>query len=67
VIGLGTWRQRHRVKDFVAVYRDRPGVVIELDRSVAPFRRLVLSLDSAAELQRQLGAGRGGGPTDVVG
>jgi hypothetical protein len=40
VIALGTWRRRG-AKDFVAAYRRRPGVVIDLDGH--DFARIVVS------------------------
>jgi hypothetical protein len=52
-IGLGTWRHRGG-KDFVAVYRHRPGIVIELDG--AAFARLVITADDAGRLASELAA-----------
>jgi GTP-binding protein Era len=52
VIALGTWRSKG-AKDFVAVYRGGPAVVVELEG--AEFRRLVVSAHDAvavAELLR---------------
>ncbi|CAA9266840.1 MAG: FIG00665670: hypothetical protein [uncultured Acidimicrobiales bacterium] len=48
VIALGTWRRRGG-KDFVAIYRGRPGVVIDLDRAAAGFDRLIVSVDDPDE------------------
>lgn len=42
VTALGTWRRRGG-KDFVAVYRRRPGVVVELDG--ARYARLIVTTD----------------------
>jgi hypothetical protein len=45
-IALGTWRSR-RGRDFVAVYRGRPAVIVELEG--ARYRRFVVSvIDPAA-------------------
>ena len=44
-IALGTWRSR-RGRDFVAVYRGRPAVIVELDG--ARHRRLVVSVADPA-------------------
>ena len=44
VIALGTWRERGG-KDFVALYRDRPAVIVRLRD--APFRRLLISTEDA--------------------
>ncbi|MEY2566356.1 MAG: hypothetical protein QOE35_885 [Actinomycetota bacterium] len=61
VIALGTWRRRG-AKDFVAAYRHRPGVVVELDG--APFARLIVSTDDPAAvveaLQRSADGAAGG-------
>lgn len=46
-VALGTWRYRGG-KDFVAVYRGQPAVVVRLRD--APFRRLVVSSDDADAL-----------------
>lgn len=43
-IALGTWRRKGG-KDFVAAYRHRPGVVVELEG--APYRRLIVSTADA--------------------
>ncbi len=43
-IALGTWRRRGG-KDFVAIYRGRPAVVVRLRDG--PFRRLLVSCDDA--------------------
>jgi hypothetical protein len=51
VIALGTWRYSGG-KDFVAVYRGEPAVVVELDG--AGFRRLVVSSHDAARLRDEL-------------
>ena len=41
VIALGTWRSRHG-RDFAAVYRGRPAVVVEV-RPGGEFRRLIVA------------------------
>lgn len=43
VVALGTWRRRGR-KEFVAIYRRRPAVIIELDHDQSRFERLVVSV-----------------------
>lgn len=43
-VALGTWRYRGG-KDFVAVYRSKPAVVVRLREG--PFRRLLVSADDA--------------------
>ena len=53
MIALGTWRGRFG-RDFAAVYRQRPGVVIELAGD--GFQRLVISTDDAARIVAQLRA-----------
>ena len=55
VVALGTWRYRGG-PDFVAVYRNRPSVVVTLrDR---PFTRLIVSVDDppgvAADISRAI-------------
>ena len=52
-IALGTWRKRGGKKDFVAVYRGRPAVVLTLDDD-AGYDRLVISVDSPDEVRRVL-------------
>jgi hypothetical protein len=44
VIALGTWRSRGG-KDFAALYRGKPGVIVELRD--APYGRLLVSGDDA--------------------
>ncbi len=44
VIALGTWRHRGG-KDLVALYRRRPGVIVDLRDG--PYRRLLVSADDA--------------------
>jgi len=41
-IALGTWRYRGG-KDFVAIYRGKPGLIVELRGT--PFQRLLVSTD----------------------
>jgi hypothetical protein len=54
-IALGTWRKRGGKKDFVAVYRGRPAVILTLDDDVG-YDRLVISVDSPDEVRRALNA-----------
>jgi hypothetical protein len=54
IVALGTWRYRGG-KDFVAVYRGEPAVVVELEG--APFARLVVSSHDAVRLRDDLAAG----------
>jgi hypothetical protein len=42
VIALGTWRRREG-RDFVAVYRNTRGIVVEVDANQANYRRIILS------------------------
>ncbi len=51
VIALGTWRSKG-AKDFVAVYRGGPAVVVELEG--AEFRRLVVSAHDAEAVAESL-------------
>ena len=51
VIALGTWRSKG-AKDFAAVYRGGPAVVVEL--SGAEFRRLIVSAHDAVALADSL-------------
>jgi hypothetical protein len=51
VIALGTWRSKG-AKDFVAVYRGGPAVVVELEG--AEFRRLVVSAHDAVAVAESL-------------
>lgn len=53
-IKLGTWRRRGGRKDFVAAYRGRPAVVIDLDQGVTGFARLIVSVESPDEVQKRL-------------
>jgi hypothetical protein len=53
VIALGTWRYSGG-KDFVAVYRGEPAVVVELEG--AAFRRLIVSSHDAVRLRDELEA-----------
>lgn len=55
-IALGTWRRRGHRKDFVAAYRNRPGVVVELDGARAGYERLILSVDSPEQTYGLLSA-----------
>ena len=52
VIALGTWRYSGG-KDFAAVYRGGPAVVVELEG--APYKRLLVSAHDAADVVAALG------------
>jgi hypothetical protein len=52
VIALGTWRFGGG-RDFAAVYRGGPAVVVELDR--APYARLIVSAHDAADVVAAIG------------
>jgi hypothetical protein len=52
VIALGTWRYRGG-KDFAALYRGGPALVVELDED-APYRRLLVSAHDAVALREEL-------------
>ncbi|MCM3883603.1 hypothetical protein [Frankia sp. R82] len=54
VIALGTWRSRDG-RDFAAVYRGRPAVVVEV-RPGAEFRRLLVGDDQAEDTVSRLRA-----------
>ncbi|MCK9925287.1 hypothetical protein MXD61_26005 [Frankia sp. AgPm24] len=54
VIALGTWRSRDG-KDFAAVYRGRPAVVVEV-RAGAEFRRLLVGDEHAEDTVSRLRA-----------
>ena len=51
VIALGTWRYSGG-KDFVAVYRGGPAVIVELDHE--PYKRLIVSAHDATEVADRL-------------
>jgi hypothetical protein len=51
VVALGTWRYRGG-KDFAALYRGGPALVIELDG--AEYRRLLVSAHDAVALREEL-------------
>lgn len=51
LIALGTWRYRGG-PDFVAVYRNRPAVVVTLRDSV--YKRLIVSVDDPESVAREL-------------
>jgi hypothetical protein len=53
VIALGTWRSKS-AKDFAAVYRGGPAVVVELQD--AEFRRLIVSAHDAVAVADKLSA-----------
>jgi hypothetical protein len=53
-IALGTWRSHDHGNSVVAAYRGRPALVIDVDGE--RFDRVVVSTDSAAELQAALSA-----------
>jgi hypothetical protein len=50
-VALGTWRHR-RGKDFVALYRGKPAVVVRLRG--APFQRLLVADDDACTVVASL-------------
>lgn len=52
VIALGTWRSR-RGRDFVAVYRRRPAVILEI-RPGGEFRRVIVAVDDAEHAAARL-------------
>ena len=52
-IALGTWRSR-RGRDFVAVYRGRPAVIVELEG--ARYRRFVISVPDPAAVVAAISA-----------
>lgn len=52
VIALGTWRHRDG-KDFAALYRHRPAVIVELRDG--PFARLLVSVDDPGAVARAIG------------
>ena len=52
MIALGTWRYRGG-KDFAALYRGGPALVVELDEG-APYRRLLVSAHDAVALREEL-------------
>ena len=52
-IALGTWRSR-RGRDFVAVYRGRPAVIVELES--ARYRRFVVSVTDPAAVVAAISA-----------
>ncbi len=54
-LALGTWRRRNHQWDFVAAYRHRPGVVIELEDTMQRFARLIVSTDGAEAVAAAVG------------
>jgi hypothetical protein len=54
VTALGTWRHRGG-KDFAALYRGGPAVIVELDGS--GFNRLLVSAHDAARVRDELSSG----------
>lgn len=52
-IALGTWRYRGG-KDFAALYRGKPAVIVSLQD--APFGRLLVSADDAADVAARIRA-----------
>ena len=52
-IALGTWRYRGG-KDFAALYRHKPAVIVSLQD--APFGRLLVSADDAADVAARIRA-----------
>jgi hypothetical protein len=62
VLALGHWRgQGH---DFVAVYGDHAGVVVELEGQ--PYARFVVSVDDPDELAAEIEKGGSRRPSDAV-
>ena len=57
LVAVGTWRRRRRAKEFVAVHRTQPGIVVDLDPAQARFGRLVVSLSEPEEARRLLATG----------
>lgn len=60
LIALGTWRRRDGgarrwVKDFAAVYRGKPGVIVET-RPGTEFSRLIVSVDEPALVAERIRA-----------
>jgi hypothetical protein len=51
-VALGTCRRRGGTKDFIADYRGRPAVIIDLDQDMAGYGRLIVSVDSPDDVQR---------------
>lgn len=54
ILALGTWRSRRHGRSFVAAYRNRPALVLELDGD--RLARIVVSTDDAARLRDLLDA-----------
>lgn len=54
LVALGTWRSRRHGRSFVAAYRNRPALVLELDGE--PLARIVVSTDDAERLRDALAA-----------
>ena len=52
VVLLGTWRSR-QTKDFAAIYRNRPSLVLELHDE--EFDRVVVSVDQPEQIAERLG------------
>jgi len=42
VVALGTWRRREG-RDFVAVYRSKRGIVVDVDANQVNYQRIILS------------------------
>ena len=51
---LGTWRRRGGKRDFVAVFRGRHAVVVELDSAECRYERLIVSVDEPEQIRREL-------------
>lgn len=56
VVVLGTFRRRGS-RQFFAIYRSRPAVVVELDRGQSGFDRLIVSVPEPEETCRLLSGG----------
>lgn len=52
VVALGTWRSRRHGRSFVAAYRNRPALVLELEGD--HLSRVVVSTDDAVRLRDAL-------------
>lgn len=55
VIALGTWRRRGGPRDFAALYRGRPGVIVCLRG--APYERLLVSANDPDAVAAAIGRG----------
>lgn len=46
-LALGTWRRAGK-KDFVAIYRGRPAVIMQLNEGLTDYQRLIISVSPSA-------------------